>query len=64
MLPRLGLNAMYYVICSRCSYVLYSGEKPVEILKVLSRYGDKCPRCLRKLSLEPKRIEVKARRSR
>ena len=53
---------MYYVVCSQCSYVLYSGEKPADVIKVLSKYGDRCPRCLRKLSLEPKDIVVRARR--
>ncbi|MEM0267023.1 MAG: hypothetical protein QXV98_00230 [Thermofilaceae archaeon] len=53
---------MYYVVCSWCSYVLHAGEKPVDVLKVLSRYGDKCPRCLRKLSLEPKKIVVRVRK--
>lgn len=39
--------------------MLYSGEKPVEIIRVLAKYGDKCPRCLKKLSLEPKKVVVK-----
>jgi len=57
--PPTRCPVMYYVVCSRCSYVLYSGEKPVEIIRVLAKYGDKCPRCLKKLSLEPKKVVVK-----
>ena len=52
---------MYYVVCSRCSFVLYSGEKPVNVLKVLMKYGDRCPRCYKRLSFKPLRIEVKPR---
>ncbi|MCD6357088.1 MAG: hypothetical protein J7L75_00740 [Thermoproteales archaeon] len=52
---------MYYIVCSRCSFILYSGERPVEVIKVLMKYGDRCPRCLRRLSLEPKRVEVRPR---
>jgi len=52
---------VYYITCSRCSFVFYSGEKPADILKVLAKYGDKCPRCLRRLSLKPVNVEVRVR---
>lgn len=50
---------MYYLVCSKCSYELYFGEKPVEIAKVFAKYGDRCPRCYRKLSSQPKKIIVR-----
>lgn len=53
---------MYYVVCSRCSFVLYSGERPVDVAKVLAKYGDKCPRCLHRLSMEPRRMSVIVKR--
>jgi len=53
---------MYYVVCSRCSFVLYAGERPIDVIRVLAKYGDKCPRCLHRLSTEPKRLSVSVRK--
>lgn len=44
------------VVCKRCGYVLAAVEGEwVEVWRLLERaarlYGDKCPRCLKRLSL-------------
>lgn len=52
---------MYIIACNKCSLVLYAGEKPIDVLRVLVKYGDKCPRCLHKFSLKPKQIRAHAR---
>lgn len=53
---------MYYVVCNKCSYTLYSGERAVNVLKTFQKYGDKCPRCFSRLSTEPRKIVVKGKR--
>jgi len=48
------------VLCEECDTVLYEGvevKSPYEILKL---HEGKCPKCKRKLSATPIRVEVKS----
>lgn len=47
------------ILCHRCSFVLYKGDEPVPPEEIVKRYGNRCPRCLAKLSTNPIKIEIK-----
>jgi len=47
------------ILCHRCSFVLYKGDEPVSPEEIVKRYGNRCPRCLAKLSTNPIRIDIK-----
>jgi len=39
-------------VCRKCGFVLYEGREPVEVSAVRRKWGNRCPRCLRILSLK------------
>jgi len=47
-----------YIVCHRCSFVLYKGNDFVSPEEIVKRYGGRCPRCLASLSFSPVKVEI------
>jgi len=47
------------IICKHCGKVLYDGVELKPPDEVAQKYGGKCPKCGRKLSIIPIDVEVK-----
>jgi DNA-directed RNA polymerase subunit RPC12/RpoP len=48
------------VICEKCGFILYEGTdlKPPD--EIIQTHEGKCPKCDRKISFVPKKVEVKS----
>jgi hypothetical protein len=47
------------ILCEECDTVLYEGVEVKSPYEILELYEGKCPKCNRKLSATPIRVEVK-----
>jgi len=45
-------------ICHKCGTILYEGAEVKAPNEIISNYDGKCPKCGRKLSFIPKRVEI------
>jgi len=47
------------VICEKCGFILYEGSdlKPPD--EIIQTHEGKCPKCGKKISFVPKKVEVK-----
>jgi len=48
------------VICEKCGFILYEGSdlKPPD--EIIQTHDGKCPKCGKKISFVPKKVEVRA----
>jgi DNA-directed RNA polymerase subunit RPC12/RpoP len=48
------------VICEKCGFILYEGSdlKPPD--EIIQTHDGKCPKCGKKISFVPKKVEVKS----
>ncbi|RLE81149.1 MAG: hypothetical protein DRJ52_04810 [Thermoprotei archaeon] len=46
------------IVCSKCNFVLYKGNDPVPPEEIIKKYGGRCPRCLSRLSITPRAMEI------
>jgi len=48
------------VICHECGFVLYEGKELRPPDEIIQQHDGKCPKCGKKLSFIPKKVEVKS----
>jgi DNA-directed RNA polymerase subunit RPC12/RpoP len=47
-------------VCAHCGAILYRGFDPEPPIETAKRYSGICPNCGRKLSIEPKEVEIQS----
>lgn len=52
------------VVCKRCGYVFYRGEKVPNLFRIYASVGGRCPRCGREIGWVPLNVKVERRRAR
>lgn len=55
----LSAERMFVVLCDRCGYEFYRGEKPPNLYRIYVVFGGRCPRCGREVKWVPTSIEVR-----
>ncbi|MCW4034337.1 MAG: endonuclease Q family protein [Candidatus Bathyarchaeota archaeon] len=48
------------VICEKCGFILYEGNELKPPDEIIQTHDGKCPKCGKKISFVPKKVEVKA----
>ncbi|MCW4016677.1 MAG: hypothetical protein NWF06_09935 [Candidatus Bathyarchaeota archaeon] len=48
------------VICEKCGFVLYEGTELKPPDEIIQTHDGKCPKCSKKISFVPKKVEVRA----
>jgi DNA-directed RNA polymerase subunit RPC12/RpoP len=48
------------VICEKCGFTLYEGSELKPPDEIIQMHEGKCPKCGKKISFMPKKVEVKS----
>jgi DNA-directed RNA polymerase subunit RPC12/RpoP len=48
------------VICEKCGFILYEGSELKPPDEIIQTHDGKCPKCSKKISFVPKKVEVTA----
>lgn len=57
-----GTRAMITVVCKKCGYVFYKGNKIPNLYKIYASVGGQCPKCGTRIDWVPQDVEVRKRR--